>query len=352
MFSKQKWEQAILSFWYKKGFLRHVLKPLSALFYVFSCVRFYWLVYFKKPTRFNVPIIIVGNITLGGTGKTPLVEWLVKFLIQEGYCPGIVLRGFKGKINHVKEVTVQSQVREVGDEALFLAKQCQCPVVVGKKRTDAVKQLVGSYPNIDIVIADDGLQHYALARDIEIAVIDGKRRLGNELCLPGGPLREPPSRLNKVDFIVTNGEAQKNEWSMRLSLEPTLFQIHDPKNKQPFSIFSGMKVHAIAGIGNPDRFFNMLKEKGLQLIEHRFSDHHHYVAEDFLFEDDLPIIMTAKDAVKCYNLAKHAWVASLIVNLPEEFGHSILRRIRDGQKTIRNSRLSNLQTTPIVCEGK
>jgi tetraacyldisaccharide 4'-kinase len=332
----------LLKFWYAKSTWAVVLAPLSWLFRLISFIRYQ---YFRQQNKnLSVPIIVVGYITLGGTGKTPFVSWLVKSLIERGYKPGIVMRGYGGNLTARQVISVQktNEATLVGDEAKLLANTLSCPVVVGKKRFAAAEHLLARH-GVNIIISDDGLQHYALPRDIEIAVIDGEKRFGNGMCLPVGPLRESPNRLKRVDFIVSNGKALDNEWLMQTALSNEMYHLHHPKLKANLSDFVGKKVHAIAGLGNPQRFFKMLEEKGIEFIAHAFPDHHRYSKEDFAFKDNYPILMTEKDAVKCKSLSlKDAWVAPLEVNLPLSFIDQIIRKMKHGPKITRHLGLSNL----------
>jgi tetraacyldisaccharide 4'-kinase len=272
----------------------------------------------KKPVV--VPVIVVGNITVGGTGKTPLVIHIVEYLIEQGWQPGVISRGYKGKHNKPTVVNAKSDPRIVGDEAVLLAKRLQCPIVVGKNRCAALRKLlkintkdllnaVDEISAIDVVISDDGLQHYALDRHIEIAVVDAQRRFGNGYCLPVGPLREPESRLSTVDLIIENTGAfydasqkpvPKNETTHTMGyVLDRLYNAFQPQRQEPLTAFNGRKVHAIAGIGNPERFFQLLTAYGLIVIKHAFPDHHHFTHKDVYFRDDFPVVMTEKDAVKC-----------------------------------------------------
>ncbi|MFI4938126.1 MAG: tetraacyldisaccharide 4'-kinase [Candidatus Berkiellales bacterium] len=346
-----------LNFWQRKSWLTILLLPLAWLFQLATRLRYEWHVTVKGQAHFNIPIIMVGNISLGGTGKTPLVAWLQDHLSQQGFTPGIVMRGFKGKNGSaVMNVTPQHTAECVGDEALMLVRKCQCPLVIGKNRVRAVQYLLEHFPQVDVVISDDGLQHYALGRDVEIAVIDGTRRLGNGYCLPAGMLREAPSRLKQVDFVVVNGEVAHHEWKMTTRLSETIYNVANPPQTKKLQEFSGKTVHAIAGIGNPARFFSMLTDHGIHIIEHAFADHYAFNANDLHFQDDLPILMTEKDAVKCAQfsagpLKDSLWAVPLTVSLPEEFGYLLLRRIH-GQKITRYSRLPDLQTTADLSQRK
>lgn len=272
--------------WYQRHFLAYALLPFSGLYYLIITIRkALYKLGIKKITKFKVPVIIVGNITVGGTGKTPLVIWLAEFLRQQGFKPGIISRGYGGKnITYPYVVTPNSDAAQVGDEPLLIARRTKCTVVIAPKRVVAAQKLLAS-SNCNIIISDDGLQHYALGRDLEIAVLDGARRLGNDFLLPAGPLREPKNRLNKVDLIVVNGD------NMQLIPENVIKK------------FKGKTVHAVAAIGNPQRFFQMLQSYNIEVIAHPFPDHHVFTATDLAFNDDLPILMTEKDAVKCENFS-------------------------------------------------
>lgn len=316
--------------WYRSSYslLTVLLLPLSWLFRMIVMLRqLLYRCHIKKVTRFNAPVIVVGNITLGGTGKTPLVIWLAQLLKQQGYKPGIVSRGYGGEKQKLPVfVNEKSLPAEVGDEALLLARRSQCPLVVCVDRVAAVQMLL-SQSDCNIVISDDGLQHYRMGRDIEIAVIDGDRRMGNGCMLPAGPLREPVSRLGQVDFVVTQGNAQAGEFAMQLVGEAFVgVQSGIPDNK----IFSpGQRIHAVAGIGNPERFFSGLAARGLLVIEHRFPDHYCYKKSDFNFTDQLPIVMTEKDAVKCSAFAdERMWYLPVEAKLDEKLGHQIIELLR------------------------
>ncbi len=294
------------SHWYRSSYswLTVLLLPLSWLFRLVVAIR-YFLYRFKikKSFKFNVPVIVVGNMTVGGTGKTPFVIWLAQFLQKEGFTPGIVSRGVGGEQLSVPYwVDATADPAMVGDEALLLVRRTHCPMVVGVDRVAAVKELLQK-SNCNIVISDDGLQHYRLGRMIEIAIIDGERRFGNGCLLPAGPLREPLKRLQRVDVVVVNGDqSEKNEECMHLQGNKLVSLV---KNHQIQSVteFKNKTVHAIAGIGNPSRFFSALLHEKIQLIEHVFPDHYLYQASDIHFPDDLPVIMTEKDAVKCIGFA-------------------------------------------------
>lgn len=256
--------------------------------------RLGWL----KSGRLKVPVIIIGNITVGGTGKTPLVIWLAHWLRQRGFRPGIITRGYGGGSSHWPRcVGPDTPAAEVGDEAVLLQRRTACPVYAGPGRLEAGRRLL-SEQDCDIIISDDGLQHYALERDLELVVIDGKRRLGNGLCLPAGPLRELPGRLRSVDLIVTNGEVAAGEQPMRV-VGSEAFSVNRSHLPRLLESFSGQTVQALAGIGDPERFFTMLESVGIRVERHAFPDHHPFTVEDLSPFAGKTVLMTEKDAVKC-----------------------------------------------------
>ena len=266
----------------------------------------------------DVPVVIVGNITSGGTGKTPLVIWLVSYFRSLGYRPGVVARGYRGRAKSwPQQVRPDSDPAVVGDEPIIVARRALCPVAVGPRRADAVEALL-KHSDCDIIISDDGLQHYALGRNFEIAVVDGIRRIGNGRPLPAGPLRESAARLASVDLIVTNGIAGRGEFSMKYVA--SIARKLDSDEEIPLAEFSPKEVNAVAGIGNPERFFSMLRAKGFRVTAHRFRDHVRYRKKDFEFGNDLPILMTEKDAVKCEHLGlSRCWYVPIAAELPEVF---------------------------------
>jgi tetraacyldisaccharide 4'-kinase len=279
--------------------------------------------------RFNVPVIVVGNITVGGTGKTPFAIWLSGWLVKQGYQnPGIVSRGV-GSIKHSKPFLVKpdSSVLDAGDEAVLMARKTLLPVVVYPDRVKAVQYLLDQCA-CDVVICDDGLQHYRLARDMEIAIIDGRRRFGNSELLPAGPLREPESRLREVNLAIVNGGNEQDDYSF--SIVPVnlvrVNHVYEPKNIRDFN---GQTVHAVAGIGNPDRFFTLLEELGMTIVKHVFPDHHAFQANDLKFNDDFPIVMTEKDAVKCMRFAPvNCWYLDISISPNNKFQESLLSQLK------------------------
>jgi tetraacyldisaccharide 4'-kinase len=288
----------IISHWYRSRltFFTLLLLPFSFIFWLITILRqFCYRIAFFKKTQFAVPVIVVGNITVGGTGKTPLVIWLAKQLIEKGYRPGVIIRGYGVSLKQPKEVLKETTADEVGDEAVLIKAQVDCPVFAFHDRVIAARTLL-DHSQCNVIISDDGLQHYALARDVEIAVIDGVRGLGNGFCLPAGPLRELASRLKTVDFVVVNNG---NVGNMGLMPETSIRQVSNPQSKIPLSDLQGEIVHAIAGIGHPQRFFDLLKSLGLTIIEYSYPDHHFFSLTEIDFKDGKKVIMTEKDAVKC-----------------------------------------------------
>jgi tetraacyldisaccharide 4'-kinase len=291
--------------WYKPHAIRWLLSPLSGLYRLVSFIRkqAYFLGLFKQH-HFPVPVIIVGNLSVGGTGKTPFVIYLVQQLQQQGFKPGVISRGYGGHSdNYPVSVSNNSDPDIVGDEPVVIARQSNCPVVVSPTRVEAAHYLLEQY-DCDLIISDDGLQHYALARDLEIVLVDAQRQFGNQYCLPAGPLREPLSRLQDVDFIVYNGNANDTAFNMTLSASNAV-NVSDLNVIKNITDFQGQELHAVAGIGNPKRFFNQLTQLDIYVIPHEFDDHHAFVKQDLEFNDNKTILMTEKDAVKCQHFAKN-----------------------------------------------
>ena len=283
--------------------------------------------------RVAVPVIVVGNISVGGTGKTPLVLWLADFLRHSGYQPGIVSRGYGAAATQARPVDAAGDASDYGDEPLLLARRSGCPVWVGADRVAAARALLARHPDCNILISDDGLQHYRLARDIEIAVVDAGRAFGNGFTLPAGPLREPVSRLKSVDLVVCNGEQPPPELKLITAFRMTLeglgfYQLRQPARWVPATHFLHRRVHAVAGIGNPQRFFDTLQAMGLAFTPHAFPDHHAYAAGDLQFADGGTVLMTEKDAVKCaaFSGDEH-WALRVSANIDPEFGARILQKL-------------------------
>jgi len=283
--------------WYERAVPPWWLVPPSLLYGAVSgSRRFLYARRLRRSMRLARPVIIVGNLTVGGTGKTPLVCWLVARLGELGYHAGVVTRGYGGSANTVRLIQPSDDPRVVGDEPLLLARRTQVPVAIGGDRPAAAQLLVGR--GCDVIVSDDGLQHYALARDCEVVVIDGDRRFGNGWLLPAGPLRETRSRLAVADAVVVNGGRALLEGALSMRLEARSAVALVGGRVSPLDAFAGMAVHAVAGIGNPERFFNMLRAHGIEVEGHRLADHAPIAAKDLFFGDDRPVLMTEKDAVK------------------------------------------------------
>lgn len=313
--------------WYESSPWLWLLLPLSGLYCaVVALRRWAYRVGFKKTHRLDVPVIVVGNLTVGGTGKTPLVTWLAHFLRAQGYRPGLIARGYGGKARHWPQtVTPDSDPARVGDEPVLLATATGCPMAVAPDRVAAARALLAEHA-CNIILSDDGLQHYALGRDLEIAVIDGERRFGNGHCLPAGPLREPAERLKQVDLVVANGTAEAGEFAMRVEAGEAVNLVTG--ERRALARFRGQRVHAVAGIGHPARFFAALRAAALNVEEHAFPDHHAFRPEDLPFTD-AAVLMTEKDAVKCRGFAQAGhWAVGTRVELDEGFGSRLLALLR------------------------
>jgi len=330
----------MLSLWSKNS-IAYLLWPLSLLYYSFIFLRRKLYHYhIKTSIRFPVPIIIIGNITVGGSGKTPLLIEIAQFLQAKGWRPGIISRGYGGKANYYPaRVHAKSNPREVGDEPLLIVRHTACPTIVDPQRSRGVNALLDN-TRCNIILSDDGLQHLALGRDIEIIVIDSQRRFGNGFYLPAGPLREPISRLKTVDFIVSKGKAYPNGFEMVL-IPKHFYQLIQPENKKNVDYFYGKKLHAVAGIGNPEQFFSSLRSLDLNISEHPFPDHHFFKPSDFDYGKESIILMTEKDAVKCEAFADaRLWCVQVKAQLEKTFYNALLNRIisvNDNAKSSVNS---------------
>ena len=319
----------LIDAWYNKSFWLYILAPLTFLFS--ALVKARRNSYVKNPKKVWVspkPIIVVGNISMCGTGKTPLVKFIAMELQKRGFKPGLVSRGHGGKYSGTLEVTSETTYKQTGDEAQILAK-LNIPFFIDKNRPRAAKKLQEKH-EVDVIISDDGLQHYSMGRDVEIAVIDGARRLGNGLAFPAGPLREPKSRLSEVDFIVNNGGPTEGD-EILMTLSPAKF-IHLNSGKE-YSVDKWPmhnQVHAIAGVGNPNRFFDLLLRLGFEFDKNPFPDHHKYNKRDLYFLDHLPILMTEKDAAKCkhFNNSK-IWYLSIESKIESQFIDRLEEKLND-----------------------
>jgi tetraacyldisaccharide 4'-kinase len=316
--------------WSRLTWLCLLLLPVSLLFRLAVVIRrLLYRIGALASVHLPVPVLVVGNVTVGGTGKTPLVLWLADFLVDCGYRPGIIARGYGGS-ERLQEVTAHSEPAQAGDEAVLLARRSHAPVFVCRDRVAAGKGLLEAHPDCDVIISDDGLQHYRLARDLEIAVVDGERGLGNGLLLPAGPLREPPRRLNAVNAIVFNGKAVAGlRAGFVMRLESTVFMnVLNPAVTTVCGRLRGQRLHAVAGIGNPERFFQTLSRMGLAFQAHPFPDHHAFRSTDLDFRDADAILMTEKDAVKCQAFARESfWYLPVEAKVDPALGELILERL-------------------------
>ena len=320
--------------WQQRGALALLLLPLTALFATVAALRrAAWRHGLLKAQHPGVPVIIIGNITAGGTGKTPLTLWLAQFLLQQGKHPGIISRGYGAAAAHAREVPPDGKPQDYGDEPCLMAQRAGCPVWVGTDRVAVARALLEAYPQTDVILSDDGLQHYRLARDFEIAVIDGVRGLGNGWLLPSGPLREPAARLNEVDAVVINGRDETRAWpqALAMQLDGNRFRnLLHPEQAVGSEHFRGKRVHAIAGIGNPQRFFAQLGRLGLPCMPRAFADHHAYTAQDLAYAGDDEIVMTEKDAVKCTAFATvRYWALTVNAEPDPRLGEMILARLAE-----------------------
>ena len=317
--------QLIERLWYGNHVLSWILLPLSWLYAGYALLRrAAYAVGLLPVQRVAVPVIVVGNITAGGTGKTPLVIWLAEFLLNRGFHPGIVSRGYGGTARQwPQQVRPDTNPRTVGDEPVLISRRTGCPVAIAPNRYTAARELI-EHKACDIILCDDGLQHHELDRDLEIAVVDGYRQFGNGRCLPAGPLREPVSRLRSVEMVVGNGRAGKNQYLMEYTALP-LRAVHVENHEQcQLEEFTGKTVHAVAGIGNPQSFFSVLRGKGINMIKHVFPDHHYYRPGDLEFADGLPVVMTEKDAVKCEGFAMpDLWYLPIQTKMSNAFEHRL-----------------------------
>jgi len=311
-------EDKIRQRWYGSGKVNwwHRLGAKLFTFVVATRMKFYALGLFKTH-QLKVPVIVVGNITAGGGGKTPMVIWLANHLKSMGYKPGIISRGYGGK-RKVEPMFVTANANPVatGDEALLMAKKTQLPVMVGKDRVKAAKTLIQNYP-VNVLIADDGLQHLALGRDAEIVMLDAKWRTGNHMMIPAGPLREPLERLNSVDMVVFKGFMDQQH-HYKFAIE-SIHQLNHVNVFKDVVDFRNKKVVAMAGTANPDSFFSLLSAAGMAIIKQPLPDHYEISAADFEPHQDTLVLITEKDAVKCENMnLSHVWVVKMEVVMPEK----------------------------------
>jgi tetraacyldisaccharide 4'-kinase len=336
-------EQRLTELWYRERPRPSLLQPLAWVYRLAVGVRRRaYASGWAQTHAAGRPVVVVGNLTVGGTGKTPLTIWLSRELSALGLKVGVVSRGYGANDWHgarsgrrPRLVDPQAQWREVGDEPLIIARRTGCTTVVGRDRVAAAHALVAR--GVDVIVADDGLQHLALARDCEIVVVDGARGFGNGRVLPAGPLREPLERLRHADAVVVNGavahaslaQALAGAAPLGMSLVATdAVRLDAPEAARPLESFRGQHVHAVAGIGNPARFFAGLRAHGISVLEHAFPDHHPFRAAELQFGDGLPVLMTEKDAVKCAAFADpRLWYVPVTAQFPEADAHELLRRV-------------------------
>jgi tetraacyldisaccharide 4'-kinase len=329
-------ERWLSELWYREHPAGSLLQPLAAVYGALLAVRrrayeSNWI----RTASAGKPLVVVGNLTVGGTGKTPLTLWLARELGAVGLKVGIVSRGYGRSETAPRTVDPRSHWREVGDEALILARRSGCPTVVAADRVAAARNLAAR--GVDVIVADDGLQHLRLERDCEIVVIDGARGFGNGRLLPAGPLREPVVRLWQADAVVVNGAREHASLAQGLPPQGTLtmsLAAHEAVRldtgvaARPLAAFRGQQVHAVAGIGNPARFFRELRAHGIELSEHPFPDHHPFAPRDLAFADELPVLMTEKDAVKCAAFADpRLWYVPVTAQFSATEARELLARV-------------------------
>jgi tetraacyldisaccharide 4'-kinase len=340
MEARARLESWLVRRWYGPRPIR-VLQPLSWLFSLLSVLRrLSYRMGLRHVHRSVLPVLVVGNLNVGGSGKTPLLLALIDGLRAHGWRPGVIARGHGGSERGPIRLPSDPEPARFGDEPCLVASRSGVPVAIGRSRAGAA-QLLEASAEVDVLLADDGLQHYALARDVEILVIDGRRGLGNGALLPAGPLREPASRAAHCDFVVRNGgQGQPGEWAMRMGAgKPWRLAGGEVEELR---VLADGRVHAVAGIGEPARFFDTLRALGLDPIEHVFPDHHPFAASDFDFGDERAVLMTEKDAVKCRAFAQPNWYALPIdARLPVGFFDAVDARLREHAR-----RLKSMQGNP------
>jgi len=321
-------DQVFNNQYYKKSNWIYLLVPFSIIFFCISILKKYlYKIGFLKRVKIKVPVIIIGNITLGGTGKTPLALNLIKKFLNEGLNPGLISRGYGGSTKNITEVFESTNVRVVGDEALLIKAKSKIPVFIGKDRVSAAKTLLKKYPKTSIIISDDGLQHHRLARDYEIIVVDSQRNFGNGFIFPAGPLRERRSRINQVDAVVYKGPNNNSKF-FQMKYITKHFKNLVTSKKIIFEGNQDKKIVAITAIGNPESFFSILEGYNLDFKKVIFNDHYLFNKNDFIKYDDYNIVMTEKDAIKCKKFAtKNFWVLPLETIVDERLFRNILKKI-------------------------
>ncbi|MFK8011668.1 MAG: tetraacyldisaccharide 4'-kinase [Marinicellaceae bacterium] len=321
-------QQNLNKIWYKGKNIPLIYKMLSRIFGSVSKTRKkLYSMGVLKTQKVKCPVVIVGNISVGGVGKTPMVIWLVNQLQSQGIKVGVVSRGYGGRREHEPMLVIpQTSSKASGDEALLIAKHTNAPVFVGKNRYKAAKKLLLDY-RVDIIIADDGLQHYALHRDLEFVLIDAKYGLGNKKLLPAGPLREQVNRLDTVDLVIYKGKKENEHY---FEYEPLMvYALGDIKNQKSIESFRNQHINAIAGIAHPGSFFNMLSNQGLAVIKNPLNDHEILTENHFDFDNDDPIFITEKDAVKCQEMQlNNVWVVVLKLVVKKHTNQAIMKLIK------------------------
>lgn len=327
------------AFWRERGARAWLLFPVSLLFGLLAGLRRgFYRIGLLRAVRLPVPVIVVGNIAVGGSGKTPTVDWLVARLKASGWQPGVVSRGHGGTVDEFASVPADGDPAVFGDEPVLLARLTGCPVFVGRDRPRVARALLDRHPECDVIVSDDGMQHYRLARDVEVAVVD-PATLGNRWLLPAGPLREPVSRLKAVDVVLLHGDARSARgavWpapTFAMHLSGSLFRrLATPADRCDAAAFVGRRVHAIAGIGRPERFFDQLMAMGLDVVPHPFPDHHRFTAADLDFAPGEPKLMTSKDAVKCAPFAPaDTWEFPVQAEIGSGAAERILEKLNNGR---------------------
>jgi tetraacyldisaccharide 4'-kinase len=329
-------EQRLTELWYRERARASLLTPLAWLYgALMRARRRAYASGWVRAQRAGKPVVVVGNLTVGGTGKTPLTIWLARQLIAQGLKVGIVSRGYGRRGAGPRAVQSTSDWRQVGDEPLILARRTACPTIVARDRVAGARALVAG--GADVILADDGLQHLRLGRDCEIVVIDGARGFGNGRVLPAGPLREPLARLPRPDAVVMNGAPEHGSLAATLPASAALemrlvaqeaVRLDGRESPRALQAFRGQRVHGVAGIGNPARFFRQLRAHGIEVIEHAFADHHRFAAQELAFTDGLPVLMTEKDAVKCVAFANpRLWYVPVAAQFGAREAHELLARV-------------------------
>ena len=314
--------------YYKKSSWIYLLIPISIFFYLSSILKKYlYKKGFLTTIKIKVPVLIIGNITLGGTGKTPLALNIIENFLKEDLKPALISRGYGGSANNIKEVFESSNVRAVGDEALLIKSKSKIPVFIGKDRANVARILLKKYPETSIIISDDGLQHHRLERDYEIIVVDSQRQFGNGLIFPAGPLREGISRLKQVDAVVYKG-VNNNSNFYQMKYITKHFKNLLTNKKAILKDIKDKKIVAITAIGNPESFFSTLEGYDLKFKKVIFNDHYLFDKNDFIKYADYNIVMTEKDAIKCQKFAtKNFWVLPLEIKVDERLFRNILKKI-------------------------